>query len=254
MKSILSNSLLAAIAMAAPLAIAGTPAKAPVEPIAPPEEPLGMSVSVGYDTKYIFRGVDFGDHLVWAGLSIPVKLSDSVTFTFAPWYASAAGGGRFGPDYDELDLVASFAFDVGFMTITAGYTYYLFPFSDTDTHEPFLMLSKSFGSVNWFAAGYGDVEADAGDIGYYYETGLNTSIKLTESLSLVPEARISYGIDYYGVDGFNNVLVKLALPWAVTSTATITPYVAGTFAIDSLDSDVGEDSYIFGGVSLTVTF
>ncbi len=255
MKSILSNTLLAAVALVSPLAFAGTPAaKNPVAPPPPADEPLGMSVTVGYDTKYIFRGIDFGDHLVWAGLSLPVKLSDNTTFTFAPWYASAAGGGRFGDDYDELNLVGTFNFDLGFINLGVGYTYYNFPFSGADTHEAFVTLSKSFGAVNWFLGSYADFEADNGDEGYYFETGLNTSIKLTESLSLVPEAKISYGLDYYGVDGFNNVVVKLGLPWALTSTATVTPYVAGTFAIDSLDADLGEDSYFFGGVSLTVTF
>lgn len=254
MKSILSNSLLAAIAMASPLAFAGAPAsKNPVTPPPPADEPLGMSVSVGYDTKYIFRGVDFGDHLVWAGLSIPVKLSDNTTFTFAPWYASAAGGGVTGGDYDELNLVGTFNFDLGFINLGVGYTYYNFPFADSDTHETFVSLSKTFGAVTWFANAYGDFEADSGDLGYYFDTGVYSTIALTDSLSLVPEVRASYAMEYYGIDGFNNVLVKLGLPWAVTSTATITPYVAGSFAIDALD-DAGQDTEVFGGVSLTVTF
>lgn len=254
MKSILSNTLLAAIALASPLAFAGAPA--PKNPVTPPpaEEPLGMSATIGYDSKYIFRGVDFGDSLITASVVVPVKLTDSLTFTFAPWYGSAAGGGRFTEDYDELDLVASLTYDAGFATFGLGYTYYLFPFSDTDTHEPFLTVAKSFGPVNWFAGAYLDVEADGGDEGWYFETGINSSIKITDSFSLVPEAKISYGAGYYGVDGFNNVVLKLGAPWALTSTATLTPYIAGSIAIDSLDADVGEDSYLIGGVALTVTF
>jgi hypothetical protein len=49
------------------------------------------------------------------------------------------------------------------------------------------------------------------------------------------------------------VVVKLGLPYALTKTATLTPYVAGSLAIDALDA-LGEDSYLIGGVSLTVTF
>ena len=106
-----------------------------------------------------------------------------------------------------------------------------------------------------------DVNADGGDLfanksgneGWYFETGLNTTIKINDTLSLVPEARITYGESYYGVSGFNNVLLKLGAPIALTKTATLTPYIAGSIAIDSLKS-LGVDSYLIGGISLTVTF
>ncbi len=248
----MKKALLALLVSAAGFAQAGAPAKAPVQ-VAPVDDTLGFSATIGYDSKYIFRGVDYGDSLITASLSIPVKLTDNLTFTFAPWYGSAAGDGRFGADFDELDLFAGLAYDAGFATIGAGYTWYYFPFSGAETSEPSITISKSFGSINWFAGAYLDVEADAGSEGFYYETGFNTSIALTDKLSLVPEAKVSYGTDYYGVDGFNNVVVKLGLPYALTKTATLTPYVAGSLAVDALD-DAGEDSYLIGGVSLTVTF
>jgi hypothetical protein len=248
----MKKALLALLVSAAGFAQAGAPAKAPVQ-VAPVDDTLGFSATIGYDSKYIFRGVDYGDSLITASLSIPVKLTDNLTFTFAPWYGSAAGGGRFSEDYDELDLFAGLAYDAGFATIGAGYTWYYFPFTGEDTSEPSITISKSFGNVNVFAGAYLDLEADAGSEGFYYEAGLNTSIAITDKLSLVPEAKVSYGTDYYGVDGFNNIALKLGLPYALTKTATLTPYVAGSLAIDSLD-DAGEDSYLFGGVSLTVTF
>ena len=230
-------------------ASAGTAAKAPVSPVvAPEDDSLGFTLAAGYDTKYIFRGVDFGDHLIWTNLIVPIKLTDKLTFTFAPWYGNIADG-----EYDELDLVAGFTYDLGFATLGVGYTWYYFPFSDFDASEPNITIAKSFGNVNWFAGAYCDFEADDGSEGFYYETGLNVVIDVTDTIKLVPEAKISYGSDYYGVDGFNNVLVKLGAPIALTKTATLTPYIAGTFAIDGLD-DLGQDDEVFGGVSLSVTF
>lgn len=235
-------------AAAAPVFAGPPPSKNPAPEIAPVEEPLGITFSGGYDTKYIFRGVDFGDHLLWGSLSVPVKLTDKLTFTFAPWYGNIADG-----EYDELDLVAGFTYDLGFATVGLGYTWYYFPFSGFDTSEPNITIAKSFGKVNWFAGAYCDFEADGGDEGWYFETGLNTSIKITDSVSLVPEAKISYCTDYYGQDGFNNVILKLAAPIALTKTATLSPYIAGSIALEGLDA-LGVDSYLIGGVSLAVTF
>ena len=234
----------------ASLAHAGTrTTKNPIAPVAPPEDDsLGFSLAAGYDSSYIFRGVDFGDNLVWAGLTIPVKLTDKATFTFAPWYGSIAG-----EEYDELDLVASLTYDLGFVTAGVGYTWYYFPFSGFETSEPNVTIAKSFAGINWYAGVYLDMKADGGDEGWYYETGLNYPIKITEKFSLVPEAKVSFGNGYYGVDGGNNVLLKLSAPYALTKTATIAPYIAGSLAIDGLE-DVGGEDYLIGGVSLTVTF
>ena len=76
---------------------------------------------------------------------------------------------------------------------------------------------------------------------------------VTDRISVVPAALISYGIDYYGVDGFNHVKVGLSLPIKLTSTATLTPYIAYNLPIDALD-DLGEEDEIYGGVSLSVSF
>ncbi len=238
------------------LAHAGTAPKNPA-PVAPPaDEALGFGLTAGYDTSYIFRGVKYGDNLVSAGFTAPIKLSDKATFTFAPWYGHIAG-----EDYDELDLVANLTYDLGFATIGAGYTWYYYPFTGFDTSEPNITISKSYKGFNWYAGAYLDVNADGGDLfsstsgseGWYFETGVNYTAKVTDKLSLVPEVKLSYGEKYYGVSGFNNVVVKLSAPYSLTKTATLAPYIAASFAIDGLES-LGVDDYLIGGVALTVTF
>lgn len=261
-RKLLALPLLALLA-AAGSATAGTPApKAPISPVVEEDDSLGFSLAAGYDSSYIFRGVKYGDHLVWTSLTVPIKLTDKLTFTFAPWYGNIADG-----EYDELDVVAGFTYDLGFATVGVGYTWYYYPFSGFDTSEPNVTIQSclcELGTckINWFAGAFLDVNADGGDLfgnaggdpGWYFETGLNTSIAITDWLSIVPEARITYGVDYYGVDGFNNVLLKLGAPITLTKTATLTPYIAGSLAIDSLHHDLGVDDELFGGISLTVTF
>ena len=72
-------------------------------------------------------------------------------------------------------------------------------------------------------------------------------------ISLDLSAGISYQVDYnsFGSD-FNSILLVAALPIALTDSATLTPYIAGNFALDAINSY--QDDQVYGGVSLTVTF
>ena len=252
------TSFLSVLAIAGSLH-AGTPAaKAPISPVvAPADDSLGFSLMVGYDSSYIFRGVKYGDSLFSAGITAPIKLDDKTTLTLSPWYGHIVG-----KSYDELDLPVSLTHDFGFVTLGVGYTYYRYPFSGFGTSEPNVTFSKTIGNFGIYGGAYLDVNAKGGNLftntkgstGWYFETGVTYTAKITEKFSLVPEAKISYGDDYYGVSGFNNVVVKLTAPIALTKTATLAPYIAGTFAIDSLKDDAGGQSYVVGGVALTVTF
>ncbi len=253
-----ASALLAAIALlTAPAVQAGVTSAKTSAPVAPPEAaPLGISATIGYESAYIFRGVKYGDNLLEGSLTIPVKLSDKLTFTFAPWF-----GGLADDDYNELDLVASLGYDTGFGTLSVGYTWYYYDFSGFDTSEPFVSFAKSFGPVNWSIGAYLDTNANGGDLyankggseGYYFETAVEVPLKVNDMLTIIPSAKISYGTDYYGVDGFNNVLLKVSAPIAVTSSFTVAPFIAASFAIDSL-SDLGVDDYLVGGAMLTYTF
>lgn len=237
---------------------AGSPsAKTPVSPVQPaPDDSLGFSLTAGYDSAYIFRGVKYGDSLISAGITAPIKLNDKATLTFTPWYGHIAGH-----DYDELDLPVSLTYDFGFITLGAGYTWYKYPFAHWDTSEPNITFSKAIGNLTIYGGAYLDVNAKGGDIfsatngdsGWYFETGLNYNLKINSWLSLVPDAKISYGENYYGVKGFNNVALRLGAPITLSKNATLTPYIGGSIAIDSLES-LGGNSYLIGGAALTVTF
>lgn len=243
---------------------AGAPVDKTPTPVAPPvDDSLGFSLTAGWDSSYIFRGVRLGDDLISVGLTAPIKLSDKATLTFSPWYGDIANNHSAGiTNYDELDLVASLTYDFGFATLGAGYTFYKFPFSGFHTSEPNFTITKTIGNLSLYGGAYWDVNANGGnpilDIkgspGWYYETGAAYTIKVTPWLSIVPEAKISFGENYYGVKGFNNVITKISAPITLSKNATLVPYIAGSFAIDSLHDDLGVGNYFFGGIALTVTF
>lgn len=257
---------LGTLALALP-AQAGTsaPAKNPKNPvIAPaPEEDLGLTLSVGYDSSYLFRGVDFGNNWISTALSLDVPLVDKVHATLDASYGSLAGdddnfiGGQ---SYQRLELGAGIAYDAGAAEIGLGYRWYhqLGDLSRAfeDGHEVGLTVSSSVGPVNVGIGGYYDFAID----GWYLEAAVNTEIKVCEAFSIVPGANLGYAIDYswhdrnFSSDSFTHVGVSVAFPVKLTSRATLTPYIAANFPLSALDNTNVDDNKLYGGVSLSVKF
>lgn len=224
-------------------------------PLAPTPAPLpdsgglvdeiGAEISFGYDSVYMFRGVDFGENLVWSDVNLTLPLADSLELNVGAWYAGLAD-----EDYSELDLYAGLTYNINdSVSVGVGYTHYYFPRTDADYGEVGATLGYSIAGVDLGLGYYYDFEVE----GSYYEVGASYEVALTDSVSLVPGVVVGFGDDYYGVSGGNHVGLSLGLPIKLTSTATLTPYVAGNLPIDSLD-DAGEDDQVYGGVALTVTF
>ena len=228
-------------------AVAGSTmmSKGPVMP-APVDEDLGFEVGLGYDSSYVFRGVDFGDHSVWGSVDYSAPLTDDLDLGLGLWYETVAESGN---GYEELDVIAGLTYSLGAVDLGLGLIWYYFPDSDSDALELGTSIGTSIGAIDLGGAASYDFEVD----GWYFEVSAESTIELTDSVALVPGALVSYGEDYYGVSGFNNAGVSLALPITLTKSATLTPYIAASFALDALE-DLGEDDHIYGGVSLSVSF
>ena len=224
---------------------AGTPMSTPVS-TSDDSSIFSGSIAVGYDSEYIFRGVNFGTDAPWAGVDTNFELSDALSLNVGAWYINPTGGGR---DNDELDLYAFLNTTLGALDVGVGVTSYQFPEAGSDALEAALTLGYSVGIIDLgFLYAY-DFETE----GTYLETSVGTTIEITDNVALELGTGVSYGDDYYGVSGFNNVFVKAAIPIALTETLTLTPYIANSWAIDSLE-DTGEDDHLFGGASLSVDF
>lgn len=261
----LALSLLGVCALALP-ALAGTAPKNP-EPVAPPpeEEDLGFTLSAGYDSHYIFRGVQYAEHWISTGLALDLPLVDAVSLNLDANFGATAGDNSVLRDfglgsYDRLELGGGVTADAGFAEVGLGYRWYhhMGDLNEVleDGHEVGLTIAKSIGPVNIGVGSYYDFAIE----GWYFEAAVNSEITLTDAISLVPGIGIGYGVDYTyhiesfgGVDGFTAVTVSLAVPIKLTKTATLTPYVAGNLPIDALE-EAGEDNQLYGGVSLSVRF
>jgi hypothetical protein len=253
------------LALAASPALAGSSGKTVAPQIV--EEPsteLGITASLGYDTNFIFRGVDFADHWVSGGIALDIPLVENVSFVGGASYGVSADDNAIadtlsGVSYQRLELNGGIAVDLGAAELGLGYRFYNHQgdLSNVleDGHEVGVTVATSAGPLNFGLGGYYDFGID----GFYFEAAVNSVIEITESISLVPGASIGYAVDYswhvagFQADGFTAINLSLALPIKLTKNATLTPYVAGNLPVDALD-DAGQDSQIYGGVKLSVSF
>jgi hypothetical protein len=225
------------------------------------ESDLGFTLSAGYDSKYIFRGLDLGDNWVTTSLDWSLPLTSALRLETGASYGVSADDSFLGVDglsYQRLELNAGLVFDLGPVDLGVGYRWYNHQGDGDilleDGHEVGLTLAAKAGPLNIGVGGYYDFAID----GWFFELGVNSEIKLTDRISLVPGASIGYGVDYNyhvegasGIDGFSHVGLSLALPIKLTKSATLTPYIAGNLPIDELD---GLDNQLFGGASISVKF
>jgi hypothetical protein len=231
-------------------ALAGTTSGKGVTPVEPETtSPLTGAVTLGYASDYEFRGLDLGDNLVSADLTLTYALSDKLSLYAGAWYATLWDG-----NYNELDLTAGASYDLGFGTGGLLYRHYLYDGDINDNNEIGLLFStnaEDLYGVSFSIASYYDFEFD----GFYFELGASYSRDITDILGLSISTGVSYVIDYNGVngDGFNHVFARLALPIALRENVSLTPFFQSNWSIEELDA-VGGDDFVFGGANLTVTF
>jgi hypothetical protein len=260
--------LVTALSLLSSAAIAGTPAKNPV-PVTPADSGLGISgsVNLGYDSEYYFRGLWFSSNNVWGSVNVSVPVAEKLTLNVGALYTSSAStdiSGSGNLDYSELDLIAglSYFFDT-FSGSIGGNTFGFAEAPDSTisgARDLGLTVAIPVGAANIYLGAYHDFKIDA----QYFEAGLDYTLKITDKLSLIPSATIGLGQGYYSYpqlagteeNGFTAVRVGLAAPYKITDTVTLTPYIAGNFALETREAlnTVRGKNDLFGGVSLSVSF
>ena len=210
-------------------------------------EDLGAEVSVGYDTDYIFRGVNYGENLLWSDVNVSTSLSDGMDLNVGAWYANvtdAAGA-------DELDIYAGVSTDLGGMSLDLGTTYYYYPgATGSNTLEFGAALGTSVGAFDVSLGVYHDIDTE----NTYVELGAGTSFDLTDNISLDLGATIGNNQDQVTggqADGLTAVTITVGAPIGLTDNASLTPYLGINAGLDD-NQDAGDE--IFSGISLSVGF
>jgi len=257
------------LALAATPVVAGT-APAPKNPIAPApvNDDLGITASMGYDSNYVWRGLNFGQHWVRAGLNGSILLmggaaEDGAGSTSLLWdvqYGSLASdqdtfapkGGTY--SFQRLQLGTALSHDFGPASVSLGYRYYrnmgqLGTLGRmNDGQEISLGVATGLGPVKITSSGNFDYVNNY----WYFDINASYTIAVTDSISVVPYATVAYGNgmnwqfaasngtgvssgwNRNRVSNFTALTTGIQVPIKLNSRATLTPYIAGNIPMSGI--------------------
>lgn len=209
------------------------------------------SLSAGYDTHYVFRGVERGKDSGWVQVEATIPETD---LNLGLWYQNPFKASTLNPEKDpELQLWAVLNVELGPGTLSLGGIGYLTPGESRsgfrDRFELALEYSQPLGPVDVRFSAARDFTL----AGWFFEAGLAKSIPLGDRVRLDASAGVSYQIDYF-MEGAapNHASVCVAMPVALTERVTLEPFVALAAPLEAIEWI--QDDEIYGGVSVVVTF
>ena len=255
------DAKVAAPAAAAPVAVKETSPSA------------GLSVAATLDlySAYVWRGCVLNDRPVWQpGATVSYATGGYGTLSAGAWSnfdATDRRGYKKFAGITELDYTATYAIDVGPVSLSVGHTWYTFP-SVTDnmygksSREVFVTAQYNTDIVNPFVRVYYDYVWIEGS---YENVGFNKTIKVNDRLSVGTEISLGIGSSnvmagYYGSNGgpgladFN---ASLFASYALTDHISIGPRIAWMSLIDEdarKGALVDDQEILWGGVNLSASF
>lgn len=224
----------------------------------------------GYTTEYIFRGIDRGNDLIEVGADVATEMN-GIGLSAGAWYGSYKSDVPFTglqADTEELQLYVEASKDFGFVTAAIGYIFYHFPQADgnrlvnplDDAQEVYFSLARNFYGIDTSLTYFWDIETDNDG---YTELAASKGFELSPCLTLRTGATLGY---LFEESDFTHIQAKVALDWAFTETATLSPYVAHSWALseggrnaggffrDTRANYNGSSNEFIGGVNLSVRF
>ncbi len=223
--------------------------------ITPAPSTMGGNISVGYDSSYIFRGVNYGKNSIWGSVEASLPFTpEGVDFTVSAWYQNPVDSVAANPlNEDELDLYATLTVEVApDASVWLGYAAFLYPEAGGgNTNEVGLGTDVAIGGglVDFSFGSYYDFDIN----GWFFETGMAHTEQITDMFGVEIGTSIGYQVDYnsFGSD-WNDVRAYLAVPITLVENVALTPYVAYSWSLSAIDAFQGDELY--GGVALSVSF
>ena len=194
-------------------------------------EDIGAEVSVGYDTDYMFRGVNLGQDLLWSDVNVSTSLSDGLDLGVGAWYANVADDAG----NDELDIYAGLSTSMGDMSVDLGATYYYYPdpTAGEGTLEFGIGLGTSAGPIDLSLGLYYDIDLEAA----YYEVGAATSFDLTDTMAV----DVGGAIGNADGDTLTALTFTIGVPITLSDSASLSPYVGVNIPLDDYEDEFGDD-------------
>lgn len=230
------------------------------------------SLSTGWDSLYMFRGVNilrndqsYGSSLYWTDASLTFNLTENDFLTVGAWMAFGLNK----TDYKELDAYILYTHTIGNLSLYAGYTLYAVLSDVTYSNELNVGVSYEFDlgfmtvtpAINYFFnVGPGlDNHGYAPEASSYLELRADGNVPLYKDiLALAPW--IAYGTNFRNnsnedgnfFNGANNLEFGLGLPIKINDVISLNGYVAYSIAFNDLVST--RENTFWGGGSVTFSF
>lgn len=252
------------------------------------EEPTkwwGAALSTGWDSLYMFRGVNvishgaygnnsnYGSGIYWTDLSFTWNITANDVFTVGSWMAF----GTSNTSYKEDDIYLNYTHTIGNLALSAGYIfYYVFPtgqnlYSNELNVKAAYNFNLGFMTVTPSIAYYFNIGPDLGNgngiaksAASYLLLRVDSNIPLYKDIiALAPY--VAYGtnfqynpkltssgtMDFF--NGANNIELGLGLPIKVNNVISLYGYAAYSYAFSNLWGTTNP-STLWGGAKVTFAF
>lgn len=232
---------------------------------------FSASISTGWDSLYMFRGVNilsndsYGSGLYWLGGDMTFKLTSSDFITLGIWYA--VGTSTY---YNEFNVFASYTKTIGKLSLSTGYTYYLLWPGNATSHElnvgaaydfdlEFMTLTPSI--TYYFNLGPGLSNGGFTPVASsYLDLRLDGSIPVYNEGAISIDPWIAYGTNFsynsnnsgHFFNGANSLQIGISIPIQITESIGVSVYGAYSYAFNDLA--ITKPSTFWGGVSIDFSF
>lgn len=234
-------------------------------------EKPSADASVSILSKYVWRGYELSNDSIVIQPSITASY---MGFGFNLWgnLDTEQDMDLFGNDdvnWNETDMTFSYDNSMGMVSYSLGYIYYALDAAD-DTQEIYAGIS-----LDTILAPTLTIYRDFAKYpGWYATLGISHSFQLTDTIALDAGAHVSYlsaddedtladpddPSDAYS--DFHDGQISLSISIPVTDYLSVTPELYYSFPLSSAASDIIEagsasgddDSFIYGGITLSMSF
>ncbi len=238
--------------------------------------PWSGSLAAGWDSLYMFRGVNqlpgpggYGSGISWTALSMAWSPTEQDSFAASTWVAFGTNQ----TDYKEVDVTFSYTRSLGDLSLSAGYALYAVLSEPGGLYSNEIYVSAAyefrFGAITFtptlnYTFTLGPPPGGGGYIdpgASYLELRIDAEIPLYRNVvSATPWVASGFNFGYNSTDadvpetfdGADHLEMGLALPIALTSSITLSPYVAYSHTWLPL-LGTRRDTF-WGGASITFSF
>lgn len=210
---------------------------------------------VGYNSDYVFRGVDLGDDAYEYGLDFAGTCDCGLNWSAGIWSISPDGEDG---NVDELDIYGAVSKEFGCVSVAVGFTAYTYDGGGDDDAEAFIGFSGEI--FEGFDAGLNVYFGTDGIIQdqILLEGSLGYTFGITETVDLNVGVVYGYVADegvggYATDDGSAYFSASLSLDVALSDQLTFSPYIS---YVDGEEKRVGGavDGDVIGGASVSFAF